>query len=161
MMAEENLYFPVFINLKGKKIVVIGAGNIAARRIMSLLDFGCDITVIALDCCENIKRLYDEGRIMFEKRAYDAADTEGAFFVLAATDDHDLNKKIHDDCKRKGIVVNVSTDKSLCDFYFPGIVKRKSLVVGFSSSGKTHKKAKLIRQAAEEAIDRVLEEDDK
>lgn len=159
MKSSEKAYFPLFVDLRDKKTVVIGAGNIASRRTKVLADFCADITVIAPEASQDILSLEKAGEIKLIKKSYEKSDISGAFIVLAATSDPDLNKQIYDDCRSEGIIVNVSSDKSLCDFYFPGIVKKDSMVVGVSASGTAHKKAKLIRQAAEEAMEKVLDED--
>lgn len=159
MKSSEKAYFPLFVDLSDKKIVVAGAGNIAGRRIKVLTDFCADITVIAPQASDEVLNLADEGEIKLIKKPYEKEDINGAFIVLAATDDPDLNKKIHNDCKEKGITVNISSDKTLCDFYFPGIVKDGSMVVGVSASGTAHKKARLVREAAKEAIDKILAEE--
>lgn len=159
MKNSEKAYFPLFVDLRDKKIVVIGAGNIASRRIKVLCDFCADITVIAPEASQDVRTLEAEGEIKLICKKYEKEDIAGAFIVLAATDEADLNKQIYNDCKEKDIIVNISSDKSLCDFYFPGIVKQGTMVVGVSASGTAHKKARLVREAAACAMEKVLSEE--
>lgn len=76
--------------------------------------------------------------------------------VIAATDDRKVNDDIYRICREEGIYVNVASNKEKCDFYFPGIVKYKEMVIGINASGLDHQKARRVR----EAIERVLVEED-
>ena len=160
MDSEEKRYFPLFVNLKDVKTVIIGGGSIAQRRALVLSDFCGDITLVSPDITNGLKELSDAGRIRVIKRKYERSDIEGAAVVLALTDDAKLNERIHDDCKELGILVNVSTDKSLCDFYFPSVVRKGSMVAGICASGTAHKKVKEIRETVEEAMKEVLKEEE-
>ena len=99
MKSSEKAYFPLFVDLRDKKTVVIGAGNIASRRTKVLADFCADITVIAPEASQDILSLEKAGEIKFIKKTYEKSDISGAFIVLAATCDPDLNKQIYDDCR--------------------------------------------------------------
>ena len=117
----EYPYFPIFIDLSEKKILVIGAGKIARRRIGVLCQFTPNLTVIAPDSLPEVEALAEEGRIRLLRKSYEEEDIRGADIVFAATNDHDVNDRIHDDCRKRGIMVNVSTDRKKSDLYFPGI----------------------------------------
>ena len=129
-------YFPMFIDLSDKKIVVVGGGNIATRRVRTLLQFTRNITAIAL-ITRPVKR----------------SDFDMAYMVIAATNDWKLNDEIYRVCKEEGIYVNVADDKSKCDFYFPGIYMKDEVVVGITASGLDHIRAKKVRIAIQEAIE--------
>lgn len=141
-------YFPLFVNLEGKHVIVYGAGNIASRRILSLLKFDCDLMVIAPEPSDEVKKLSGEGRLLLKREAYRPGDIpEDACLVLAATNSKEVNARIRAECREKQIPVNVSSDKSLCDFYFPGLAVCGDLVAGVTAGGADHKKA---GKAAEE-----------
>lgn len=142
----EYPYFPIFIDLSEKKILVIGAGKIARRRITVLCRFTPTLTVIAPDSLPEIEALAEEGTIRLLRKSYEEEDIEGADIVFAATNDHDVNDRIHDDCKKYGIMVNVSTDRRKSDFYFPGIAAKGDIVVGVTASGKDHAGAKRVSE---------------
>ena len=142
----EYPYFPIFIDLSEKKILVIGAGKIARRRITVLCRFTPTLTVIAPDSLPEIEALAEEGTIRLLRKSYEEEDIEGADIVFAATNDHDVNDKIHNDCKKHGIMVNVSTDRRKSDFYFPGIAAKGDIVVGVTASGKDHAGAKRVSE---------------
>ena len=80
---------------------------------------------------------------------FEEEDLDDRDLVFAATNDSDLNAQIAEKCRKKGIPVNVSSDRQLCDFYFPGIVKQGNTVIGVSASGEDHKKARRVRERIE------------
>lgn len=145
---REELYFPLFVDLSKKNIVVIGAGKIAARRVKSLLPFAGKIKVIAPEVSSEITEMAasSEEVLVIEQRPYEAADLDGADMVLAVTNDKELNTRIGTLCKEKKILVNVSHEKELCDFYFPGVVQKDNVVIGITASGKDHSKAREVTE---------------
>lgn len=165
----------MFIDLSEKKIVVVGGGKIALRRVSTLLLFADDITVIAPEITGEIHQMVDIGEVQWipasfvtssslflgdkdedRKRADEAFSA--ADIVLALTDDGKCNEEIAYLCKSKGIPVNVSHKKELCDFYFPAIVMDKNVVTGITASGLNHSQAREIRERVEKAL---LKSDDK
>ena len=157
MNNTDKLYFPIFIDLSEKHIVVVGAGKIASRRVRTLLEFAGKITVVAPEISEEILAMAGKGPVQLKKRAFEEADLDGADMVLAITDDKELNKKIGTLCKEKKIPVNTSHDKDLCDFYFPGVVQKENVVVGVTASGKDHKQAKEVTEKIREVLDNMEE----
>ena len=146
----ERPYFPMFIDLTDKKILVAGGGTIALRRIRTLLKFRADIRVIAPELCEELAQLESEGKISAERREYRTPDIDGVYIVLAATDDHEVNRRIWEECRAAGVTVNVADDRSLCDFYFPSIVMTEDTVIGVNCGGEDHAKVKETRIKIEE-----------
>lgn len=146
----ERPYFPMFIDLTDKKILVAGGGTIALRRIRTLLKFRADIRVIAPELCEELAQLEEEGKIAAERREYRTPDIDGVQIVLAATDDHEVNRRIWEECRAAGVTVNVADDRSLCDFYFPSIVMTEDTVIGINCGGEDHAKVKETRIKIEE-----------
>ena len=159
MNNTDKLFFPIFIDLSEKHIVVVGAGKIASRRVRTLLEFAGKITVVAPEISEEILAMAGKGPVQLKKRAFEEADLDGTDMVLAITDDKELNKKIGTLCKEKKIPVNTSHDKDLCDFYFPGVVQKENVVVGVTASGKDHKQAKEVTEKIREALDNMEEEE--
>ncbi len=153
--AQNKPFFPIFLNLSEKHVLVVGAGKIAARRIRTLLDFAGKITVTAPQIEEEILSMAGKGPIQLRKKIFEESDLEGADMVLAATNDPDVNKTIGVLCREKGIPVNVSHDKTLCDFYFPGIVQKENVVVGVTASGSDHSQAKRVTEKIREALDEM------
>ena len=140
--------FPLFLDLTGKRVVLVGGGSVAARRIGTLRMFGCDIVVIApeLKCrAEGLRWL---------QRPYAPGDLEGAFLAVAATDSRETNRQVGQEARRLGIPVSVADCAAESSFYFPAVCVGDELIAGVVSSGKSHHKT---ARAARE-IRKVLEE---
>jgi len=152
-------WFPVFTNISGKTIVVIGAGNIAKRRIETLLKFDCRIRVVAPEAMPEIITYEQEKKLELRLKPYEAADLEGADYVLAASNNKQINHEIYEKCKEGNLPVNVADDKEKSDFYFPGIVRKKGITVGVTADGKNHALAKKATRAIANCLDRSLQED--
>lgn len=154
---KNKIFFPIFVDLSKKKIVVIGAGTVAARRIETLINFTREILVVAPEINQKILDFNKRGLVKIIEKNYEASMLEHADMVLATTDNQELNQEIGRDCKERGILVNVASRKELCDFFFPGIVQKEEVVIGITASGKDHKKAKEIRERIEQHLDQWME----
>ncbi len=142
-------YFPMFVNLETKKIIVVGGGKTALRKINSLLYFGAKIAVIAPHICDEIKQV--KGINVHENNlTLDVLDN--ADIVVAATKRTEVNERIGNYCNEKKIPVNVSDNKELSSFLFPGVVVRDDLVVGITTGGNSTNIAKQIKSM----IDRLI-----
>ena len=133
-----SLYFPMFVDLSEKNVLFVGAGHVNTGRIKTMLDFAGRITVISPEADAEISALDDEGRIILRRRRFDERDLDGADIVITAPGHAGTDVRIAGMCRRRGIMVNAASDKTLCDFYFPGIARRDPLVVGISASGEDH-----------------------
>ena len=151
-------YFPMFVNLENKNIVVVGGGNIATRRVKTLLKFTRNITVIAPQMTMELQELGKTGQIVTVFRPVKRTDFKQAYMVIAATSEWKINDEIYRICKQEGIYVNVVSDKEKCDFYFPGIFMQDDLVVGITASGLDHKKARRLREEIEKALEKIAGE---
>ena len=137
-----NTYFPLFINIKEKDILVFGGGNIATRRIKAMLPYGACIRIIAPEISEELQQFAEQnGNLILDYRKYKLSELQKPDFVLAATNDEKVNQTIFRECRHKGILVNVASNRELCDFYFPGVVQQGDITVGITANGKNHKKA--------------------
>lgn len=138
-------YFPMFIDIEGKHILVVGAGKIALRRVQTLLQFRARIKVIAKEIPKEQKEafhlLVSEGKIVLEEKAFEESDlTEAFFLVLVATNVKKLNHEICMLCRKRKILANTATDRTDCDFYFPAVAVQEELVVGITGDGSDHRK---------------------
>ena len=143
-------YFPLFFNLNGADVLIVGAGKIASRRASVLADFGAEVTVIAPEGCTAMRQLETEGKILWKHRPFTLSDLDGRKMALAITDDASLNMRIAKQGKEKGILVNNAGDKEQCDFYFPGIAREGSLVAGVTASGADHHLARTVTEKLKE-----------
>lgn len=149
----ERPYFPMFIDLTDRKIFVAGGGRIARRRMEALVKFGADIHVTAPQVCPEIALLAEEGKIKTILREYRPSDLDGMDFAIAATDDREVNRAVYEECRKRGIPVNVADDKTLCDFYFPALVLTDDVVIGIGSGGESPGRVKEVRQRIEKLED--------
>lgn len=142
-------YFPMFINLENKKIIVLGGGKSALRKVNTLLYFNARIAVIAPKICDELKMI--RGIVIHETNlTMNVLDT--ADMVVAATRRPDINAKIAAYCNERKIPVNVEDNQELSSFLFPGVVVRDDLVVGITTGGSSSGIAKEIRNM----IDRLI-----
>ena len=153
---ENRLFFPIFLDLTGKRILVVGAGRIATRRIRTLLPFGAALTVVASEPSDEVAALAREGRLTLHERPFEEADLEGAVIVLSAAGE-ETDKAVAAACRARGIPVNASSDIRLDDFYFPGIARRDNIVIGITASGTDHKAAHAVSQAVREFLNNKKE----
>lgn len=157
MGQEDAPYFPLFVNLSGKKIIVFGGGGIACRRIQTLLDFNSLLTVIAPRVHSDIYRLAEDKKLNLAEKSYEKGDCRGADLVLAATDSRSVNREIFMECNEYKIPVNVADCKEECDFYFPAIIKENFLVMGITASGNNHKLVKDTAEKLRNLKDKIFE----
>ena len=135
---DMGLYFPMYVDLSSKRVLFIGGGKIAARRIASILDFAGSVTVVAPEVEPVIKLLADNEMLTLHQRRFSEDDLDDADIVCAAMGHPGTEVRIGGMCRRRGILFNAASDESLCDFCFPGIVRRDPLVIGVSASGEDH-----------------------
>ena len=149
---SDKPYFPLYLDLGDKDILFVGGGSIAARRINVLQPFADRITVVAPEAEGSLIELTQKGSVNLILREFEEEDLEDRDIVFAATDNKELNAEIAAKCREKGIAVNVSGDKELCDFYFPGIVRQGETVIGVNASGKDHARARRVRERIQERL---------
>ncbi len=148
-------YYPVFLDLTGKSVVVIGGGHIAHQKMENLVKVGADVTVISPDLNEPMAALKAEGRFRHIERGYEPGDLAGYTLAFVATDDRAVNSTVAHEGKARGVWVNAVDDPPYCDFIMPGIVQRGDLVIAISTSGRSPAMARKMR---EELTDFLSEE---
>lgn len=142
-------YFPFYIGIKDRKILVVGGGKVALRKVEKLLPFEPEITVIAPSICDEIRKL---GVSIIERKFIDS-DLDNIFCAISATDDEVVNGHIFKLCSEKNILVNTVDDKDKCGFIFPALVNKNGITAGITSSGKSPIYAKYIRERLENLLD--------
>lgn len=152
MKSKEKKMFPLFVDLTQKKVLVVGAGKIASRRVKTLLPFAGEVVVEAPEASEEILSLARQGEILYKEKTYSREDLYDADLVIAATDNKEVNEDIYSACKCLGIQVNVASDQNKCDFHFPGILEYEGVVIGFNGSGKDHRKVREVREKTQKVL---------
>jgi precorrin-2 dehydrogenase/sirohydrochlorin ferrochelatase len=138
--------YPLFLDLAGQPVVVIGAGNVAARKIRSLLNAGARVTVISPEA----RRLPKS--IRWLRRRYRRGDLAGARLVIAATDDLRVNELICAEAKRRGQLVNCVAPPSAGNFHVPALARRGGIAIAISTDGQSPSLAKRLRQELEQFL---------
>lgn len=142
-------YYPVFLDIEGKRCVVVGGGTVAHRKVIMLLGHAGDVEVISPKLCPELKELVSDGSIKAVRRAYRTGDLDGAVVVIAATDDRETNERVAQEAREKRVLVNVVDTPDLCDFIVPSYVRRGDVTVAVSTNGKSPALARKIRKEIE------------
>ncbi|HEY0093867.1 MAG TPA: bifunctional precorrin-2 dehydrogenase/sirohydrochlorin ferrochelatase [Archangium sp.] len=138
--------FPVCLRLRGKRVLLVGAGNIADERGQQLADAGAVLRVVAPSVSPAIRRLAQEGRLELAERAWAPGDVRGHHVVFVATDDRRVSEAVADEARALGIWVNAADIPELCDFTLPSVGRRGPIVVAVSTSGQAPALARRLRQ---------------
>ncbi len=140
-------FYPLYLNIKGKKCVIVGGGKVAYRKACSLKDAGADVTVVSPGICPE---MVNEKGITFVNKSYDERFLDGSLLVIAATDDEEVNKKVSLDARERNIIVNVVDRPELCSFIVPSTIRRGDLCISISTGGASPALAKNIRKELED-----------
>ncbi|MCY1205462.1 Siroheme synthase [compost metagenome] len=142
-------FLPLFHNLQGRQVLVVGGGEVALRKARLLADAGARLRVVAPEIDTQLLEMVEQGGGESLLRGYQEADLDGCLLVIAASDDQQLNAGISAECQARGIPVNVVDAPKLCSVIFPAIVDRSPLIVAVSSAGDAPVLARLIRAKIE------------
>ena len=151
--TPSTVFFPLFVDLGEKKAVFIGGGTIALRRIRTLLPFVGELVVYAPDFSPELEHMAYDGAITLEHRLYDESQLDEADIVFACTNSAEINDMVWEACKRRGILVNICSDRNKCDFYFPGVAQHGNMVVGISAGGKDHRRVRQLKARIESLME--------
>ncbi len=139
-------YYPVCLDIRERPCVVVGGGEVAARKVERLLECGAAVTVVAGELGDMLRELAAAGRIRHVAADYEARYLAGAFLVIGATDREEVNDRITADCRAGGILVNVVDDPRHCDFILPALLTRGSLSIAVATDGKSPALARKLRR---------------
>ena len=142
-------YYPVNLDIRNRKCLVVGGGAVGTRKVMTLLDCGAKVTVVSTDVAEKLQELSDSDIIKLEKRPFQISDLDEMFLVMGATDNQEINREIHSEAERLGILCNIADRPEDCNFILPAIVNRGDLIIAISTSGKSPAFAKKMRKDLE------------
>ena len=150
-------YYPIFLDIEQKKVVVVGGGSVAQRKVENLLEYGAHVFVVAERMSSSLRQLVEKGQVTLLGRNFKESHIDGAFLVVAATSDSLLNRKVAEAARKSGILVNVVDQPAECDFLVPSILRRGDLVIAISTSGKSPALSKKIRVALEKEFGQEYE----
>jgi len=143
----ETPFYIACLKLSGRRCLVIGGGDIGLEKVEGLLACDGDVTLIAPTAHPALEEMAAEGSIKWEKRPYaGAADLEGIFMVIAATDDSEVNIGVFDDAEKRAMLVNIVDVPPLCNFILPAIVRTGPLAIAISTAGASPALAKRMKR---------------
>jgi len=147
----ETPFYIACLKLSGRRCLVVGGGEIGLEKVEGLLACGGDVTLIAPEAHPALQELAAEGSIRWEERPFaGAADLEGAFLAIAATDDSEVNIGVYEDAEERAMLVNVVDVPPLCNFILPAIVRSGPLAIAISTAGASPALAKRMKREISE-----------
>ena len=149
-------HFPLFADLRGRPVLLVGGGAVAARKAESLLKAGARVRVAAGELGGAMAAFYEAGRLEWAAREFDDALLDGVFFVVAATDDAALNRRVFAAAEARQKLANTVDNAALCSFVFPSMIDRGDIQIAVSSGGKAPVLARLVREKLEAALPQGL-----
>jgi precorrin-2 dehydrogenase/sirohydrochlorin ferrochelatase len=142
-------YYPVNLDLAGKRCVVVGGGEVAERKVERLLDCGAHVTVVGRALTTALAAKKAAGQLDHIDMDYEAGVLDGAFLIIGATDRGDVNERISKDAMARGLLVNIVDDPERCNFILPSLVRQGDLSIAISTGGNSPALAKKLRQELE------------
>ncbi len=139
-------FYPVFLNLRGRRAVVIGGGAVAEQKVLGLLSAGAHVTVVSPETTPRLAELAAGGGVDLRRRPYRRGDLAGAWLAIAGTDDRGANAQVWAEAEREGVLLNAVDDLDHCSFIAPAIHREGDITVAVSTSGKSPALAARLRQ---------------
>ena len=151
--------YPIMVNMTGKPVVIIGGGEVAARKVLDLIDAGAIVKVISPEFNDEIIKNTEKykDKVVLLKRKYQKNDLEDAFIVFSATNDSDVNAEVFREAEERKILINAVDDPPNCSFYIPSFVRKGDLLFSLSTSGASPAMAARLRREIEKHIPEDIE----
>ncbi len=142
--------YPIFIEAKGRKVLVIGGGHVGAEKVRGLLAGEADVTVVAPELIDELRQHAAAGHIRHVTRKYEESDLDGGWeWIMVATDDGAINAEVAHAAKKRGLWVNAADDPKNCDFILPAVVRKGKITLAASTSGSSPALARRLREELE------------
>lgn len=145
-------FYPIYLTLDGRRVVVIGGGEVAERKVESLLGTGASITVISPDVTARIESLAQEEKIQLHRRVFQTGDCAGAALIFSATDDAHVSAAVFHEASQIGALVNTADQPNLCDFIMPAVMRRGDIAIAVSTGGSSPALAAQLRDRISSVI---------
>ena len=152
MPEDKSWLYPIALDLRGRRCLVVGGGKVALRKVERLLECGAEVTLVAPEAEAGLCGLAGGTRLLWRKKPYQASDLEGAFLVVGATDDEQTNRVISQEARARGVLVNIVDRPELCDFHVPAVVRRGRVAIAISTGGASPALAKRLREKLEATL---------
>ncbi|MDQ3283214.1 MAG: bifunctional precorrin-2 dehydrogenase/sirohydrochlorin ferrochelatase [Acidobacteriota bacterium] len=145
-------YYPIYIDIEDREVIIIGGGNVCARKAETMMKYGARVTVVSPEFTDEIEGWASEGCLRLRRKTYDHSDLQGAKMVIASTDDTSVNEQIAHDCRARNIPVNVVDVTPLCEFIIPAIVESGAIQIAVSTGGKSPAVARTLKEDLQKMI---------
>ena len=142
-------YYPLYLDVSGKRCVVVGGGDVAERKVMKLIDCDAEVVVVSSTVTPGLDEMIRGKMIQHVSADYERGYIQGASIVIGATDRDEVNEQIYRDSQDAGILVNIVDDPKRCDFIVPSIVRTGDLAIAISTGGKSPIMARRLREELE------------
>lgn len=147
-MGAVASYYPIFVDLRGKAVLVVGAGKVALRKTRGLLEAGARVKVVA----PRLEPEFETLPVRLVRRKFRATDLRGAHLAFAATNDRAVNHCVAMEARKRGIPVNVADAPGECDFIVPARLRAGDLFIAISTGGRNPRRAAEVRRALEQVL---------
>ena len=148
----DQSFYPILLNLNKFPCLVVGGGKVAYRKVLSLLSFNAEVTVLAPKICKSLIEFANQKKVKLIKKAYTKDFLKNYKIVFSATDNPKINQIVRDDCTKENILLNVVDNPALCDFILPANIRRGDLTISVSSQGKAPFYTKEMKRKLEQFI---------
>ncbi len=142
-------YLPIFVDIRQRRCLVVGGGEVGERKVLSLLDRDAEVDLVSREVTPVLTGLIEAGRVGYLGPDYETAHLDGAALVFAATDDTALNGRVSREAQERGIWVNAADQPEFCTFIVPASIRRGDLTIAVSTSGRSPAMAASIRARLE------------
>jgi siroheme synthase-like protein len=139
-------YYPIYIDIEDRNVVIVGGGNVCARKAETMMKYGARVTIVSPQFTAEMEQWARDGALAILRKEYEEKDLDGASMVIASTDDQCVNGRVARDCRRRKIPVNVVDVTHLCEFIVPAIVERGSIQIAVSTGGKSPALARTLKE---------------
>ena len=141
-----SVYYPILLNIEGKRCVIVGGGQVAGRKALALLEAGASVSIVSPEISGEAKTLAGKGNVEWIGEAFSPERLDNAALVIASTGSEAVNRKVHEEAVARNVPVNVVDRPELCEFIVPSVIRRGDLVIAVSTSGKSPALSKRIRK---------------
>jgi siroheme synthase-like protein len=145
-MAKRFPYYPIFIDVEDRSVVIIGGGEVCARKAETMMRYGAKLTIVSPEFTPEIERWAGDGHLTIMRKRYETNDIEDAHIVIASTDDTTVNERVAADARALRIPVNVVDVPRLCEFIVPAIVEKDGIQIAVSTGGKSPAIARTLKE---------------
>jgi precorrin-2 dehydrogenase/sirohydrochlorin ferrochelatase len=139
-------YYPIFIDVEDHDVVIIGGGEVCARKAETMMRYGARVTIVSPEFTDEIESWGRDGKLALRRKRYESNDLDGASIVIASTDDTRINEQVAADARARKLPVNVVDVTPLCEFIVPAIIEKGSVTIAVSTGGKSPALARTLKE---------------